>query len=59
MKSSTEDKAQGLFENLKGKIKEAAGIVTGNRELEAKGKGQRLAGKVQEKVGDVKKVIGK
>jgi uncharacterized protein YjbJ (UPF0337 family) len=59
MRSSTEDKAQGLFENLKGKIKEVAGVVTGNRELEAEGKGQRVAGKVQEKVGQVKKVIGK
>jgi uncharacterized protein YjbJ (UPF0337 family) len=59
MKSSTEDHAQGMFENLKGKFRQIAGIVTGDHELEAKGKAQTLAGKSQEKLGDIKKVVGK
>jgi len=59
MKPSTKDQAKGKFENLKGKIKEAAGIVTGQRKLESEGKDQKLAGKAREKLGQVKKVLGK
>jgi len=59
MKPSTKDQARGKFENLKGKIKEAAGIVTGQRKLEAEGKDQKRAGKAREKLGQVEKVFGK
>lgn len=59
MKESTKDQARGKFENLKGTIKEAAGSITGQPELEAEGKDQKLAGKAQEKLGQVEKVIGK
>jgi uncharacterized protein YjbJ (UPF0337 family) len=59
MKPSTKDQAKGKFGNLKGKIKEAAGIITGRRKLEAEGKDQKLAGKAREKLGQVKKVLGK
>ena len=59
MKSSTRDKAEGKMHQVKGKIKEAGGKAVGNEELEAKGKGEYIKGKVQEKVGDVKKVLGK
>ncbi len=59
MKPSTKDQARGKFENLKGKIKEVAGIVTGRRKLENEGKDQKLAGKAQEKLGQVEKVLGK
>lgn len=58
MKESSKDQAKGKFKNLKGKIKEAAGIITGQPKLESEGKDQQLAGKVQEKVGDIKKVFG-
>ena len=59
MKPSTRDQTRGKFENLKGKIKEAAGIITGHRKLEAEGKDQKLVGKAREKLGQVKKVLGK
>jgi uncharacterized protein YjbJ (UPF0337 family) len=59
MKSSTKDKADGTMHQVKGKIKEAAGIITGNRDVEAEGKAERFHGKVQEKLGEVKKVFGK
>ena len=59
MRNSTRDQAKGKFENLKGKIKEIAGIVTGQREFVAEGKDQKLAGKAREKVGQVEKVLGK
>jgi len=59
MKASTKDQARGKFENLKGKLKQVAGIVTGQGKLEAEGKGQQRAGQAREKLGEVEKVVGK
>jgi uncharacterized protein YjbJ (UPF0337 family) len=59
MKSSTKDKAEGKFHEEKGKVKEAAGKITGNPNLEAKGKHEKIAGKVQEKIGEIEKVLEK
>ncbi len=58
MKSSTEDKVKGAFHEAKGKVKEVAGKITDNPTLEAEGTGEKLAGKIQEKIGQVKKVLG-
>ena len=58
MKSSTRDKAEGTFHEAKGKVKEMAGKISDNPKLEAKGIDEKIAGKVQEKVGQVKKVLG-
>ena len=59
MKSSIRDKAEGAFHEVKGKVKEVSGQLNDNPELEAEGTGEKIAGKVQEKVGEVKKVWGK
>lgn len=59
MKSSTKDRAKGAYHGLKGTAKEIAGKVTDNPRLEAEGTGEKIAGKVQEKIGRVKKVLGK
>ena len=57
MKSSTTDKIEGTVKEVKGKIKEQAGKMTGNPDLQDRGTAENLAGKVQKKVGDVKKVL--
>jgi len=59
MKSGTQDQAEGTFLRIKGKIKEIAGELTDNPKLEAEGTGEKIAGEVQEKIGQVKKVFGK
>ncbi|MDX9973411.1 MAG: CsbD family protein [FCB group bacterium] len=59
MKSSSRDKAEGKGHQAKGKIKKAVGGLTGNRSLEAEGESENLGGKAQEKVGQVKRVLGK
>ena len=59
MKSGTQDQAEGMFHKAKGKLKEVAGKLGKNSELEAEGKGENIGGKVQEKIGQVKKVLGK
>jgi uncharacterized protein YjbJ (UPF0337 family) len=57
MKSSTTDKVEGAVHEVKGKVKEAVGQLTNNPALEAEGQDENLAGKVQKKVGEVKKVF--
>ena len=44
---ATSDKVQG-------QAKEVAGIVTGDEDLEARGKGERKTGEAEEKVDEVK-----
>ena len=57
MKSSTKDKAKGKFHEIKGTVKAKAGQLTNNRGLQARGKVEKAAGKVQGKLGHVKKAL--
>jgi len=59
MKDSTKDKIKGTAHELKGAIKEKIGHATNSPDLEAKGTAEKVGGKVQKKVADVKKVVGK
>jgi uncharacterized protein YjbJ (UPF0337 family) len=59
MKESTKDKLVGKAHEVKGAVKEKAGQLTGNPDLEGKGAGERVAGKVQKKIGQVEEVLGK
>ena len=43
----------GRIEEAKGAIKEAAGKLVGNPTLEAEGKVQKTAGKIEAKAGDL------
>lgn len=53
------DQAKGRVEEVKGKVKEVAGKVTGNKELEQKGKLQNAGGKAQAGFGDLKEELKK
>ena len=59
MKSSTKDQAVGKFHKVKGELKEIAGELNDDPNLEAEGTNEKIAGKAQEKIGQVKKVVGK
>ena len=59
MKSSIRDKTEGMFHEVKGKVKEIAGKLSNNPKLKAKGKGEKIAGIVQKKIGKVKRFLGK
>ena len=59
MKSSTQDNTEGKWHKVKGKIKQVAGKAVGNRDLEAEGKAENVGGKVQEKIGEIKNLVGK
>jgi uncharacterized protein YjbJ (UPF0337 family) len=58
MKSSTKDQMAGKFHKLSGRFKEIAGELSDNPKLEAKGAYERIAGKVQERIGQVEKALG-
>lgn len=58
MKNSTKDKAKGRFHEVKGKMKEVAGKLSNNPKMKAEGTREMIAGKVQGKVGGVKKILG-
>ena len=59
MKESTKDHVAGGLHEVKGDVKEKAGRVTNNPNLEAEGKAETLAGKVQKTVGRIEKVVEK
>ena len=49
---------KGTLHEVKGKVKEKAGQIVNDPDLEAKGKAERNTGKVEKKVGQIKKVLG-
>jgi uncharacterized protein YjbJ (UPF0337 family) len=59
MKDSTKDKVDGALHDAKGTIKEKIGHATNNPDLESEGTDEKVAGKIQKKVGDVEKVFEK
>ena len=57
MKPSTTDQIIGTLHELKGKTKEKAGEIANHPDLQADGTGEKVAGIVQKKVGQVEKVL--
>lgn len=59
MKPSTKNRVAGKAHEVKGKVKEATGILVEDRDLEARGTAEKLEGKFQQKVGQVQQVFEK
>lgn len=57
MKSSTQDKAEGTAKIIKGKAQEIAGVAASRSDLRDRGQANQVEGRVQKKVGDIKKVF--
>ena len=51
------DRIEGAAKNIGGKIKEAAGKVTGDEKLKAEGRTDQVEGKVQNTVGGIKDTL--
>jgi len=51
------DRIEGAATNMGGKIKEAAGKLTGKPKLKAEGRADQVKGKVQNAVGGVKDAL--
>jgi len=59
MDKDLKEQASGKGQNIKGRVKEAFGAVTGNKKTEAEGVGERIAGAAREKIAEVKRDISK
>jgi uncharacterized protein YjbJ (UPF0337 family) len=59
MNPGTKDETAGRVHEVKGTIKEKVGELTNDPALEGEGIGEKIAGKVQKKIGQVEKVIEK
>ena len=59
MEESTKDKVKGAVDQATGKIKEKAGEATDNPDLHDEGTAEKTGGKIQSKIGDIKKVFEK
>lgn len=59
MKPSTKDETIGKIHEVKGKVKEKIGRLTDNPKLEGEGIGEKLAGKVRKKIGQIEKIMEK
>jgi uncharacterized protein YjbJ (UPF0337 family) len=53
------DQRNGVGQNIKGRIKEAAGAISGNKKIEAEGIADRVAGAAKAVVGAAKHGIAK
>ena len=49
---------QGKKENVKGRVKEAVGALTGNKDLESEGASQRAQGAAKEQMGRASRKVG-
>jgi uncharacterized protein YjbJ (UPF0337 family) len=57
-KPSTEDRTSGKLHEVKGAIKQTAGKLTSNPNLEADGRAEKIAGKDQNVAGKIEKAVG-
>lgn len=51
--------ARGKVTKLKGRLKEATGILSGDRKLENEGASQRIEGAIEEGIGTARRKVGK
>jgi uncharacterized protein YjbJ (UPF0337 family) len=54
-----DNEVEGAGEKLKGRLKDAAGSLIGDRELEAEGKADQLRGDVRKDLGEAQRKAGR
>ena len=58
-KFGMKNRTKGKLHEVKGKIKQKVGRITNSPKVEFEGAGEKVAGKVQKKVGQAVKFFGK
>ena len=58
MKTSTKDQIKGKAREMAGNAQKEAGKAMDRPDIEDKGRGQEVRGKIQKKVGQIGKVFG-
>jgi len=56
-KTSDEDRKEGVMNKVKGRLKEAAGAVSGDENLKAEGRSDQRKGTVKKKKGKLKDLL--
>ena len=56
-KSSNQDKVEGALDKAKGRAKEAAGALSGDRKKKAEGRSEQRGGTMKEKKGHLKDLL--
>ena len=57
MDTPNEQKADGMMDEAKGKVKQAAGHLTGNKSLHAEGQMDEAKGDAKQAAGDARKAL--
>ena len=58
MKPSTEDQAKGKLHEVKGKLKERVGQLSGDLDLQDEGTVEKVGGKARQVLGKIEKAAG-
>jgi uncharacterized protein YjbJ (UPF0337 family) len=58
-RSMNKDQVKGRVDDAKGRVKEAVGDLTGNRQMQQEGRTDQVGGTVRKNVGDAKEEIKK
>ncbi|HEY2730103.1 MAG TPA: CsbD family protein [Polyangia bacterium] len=53
------DQTSGAAQNVKGRVKQAAGVLSGNSDKESQGASERATGAARKVVGDLKHKLAK
>jgi uncharacterized protein YjbJ (UPF0337 family) len=56
-KSSRNDKNEGAMDRAKGRVKEAGGALTGDKDKKSEGRADQRKGKAKEKKGNLKDLL--
>ena len=56
-KSSRKDRDEGAMDRAKGRVKEATGALTGDKDKKSEGRSDQRKGKAKEKKGDLKDLL--
>lgn len=59
VRRGTENKAEGKVDDIKGRVKDAAGGLTGDSSLQAEGKVDRVKGKAKDAIGNIQRDVGR
>jgi uncharacterized protein YjbJ (UPF0337 family) len=59
MRGSTKSLTEAKYHEVKGGVKKAIGKAVGSPKITMEGRAEQITGKVQEKVGKIKKAVGR
>jgi uncharacterized protein YjbJ (UPF0337 family) len=54
MSDTSKDRIEGTVDEAKGRVKSAAGELTGDRDLQAEGEADQMSGKIKQGIADAK-----